>query len=593
MHRSRSTDSPPFPTPAAPALLAAFALALAAGGAAAQDTLFSGGRIWTGDPALPAPEAVLVRGGRILQVGDRAEAVARMAAGVREVDLAGRMLLPGFVESHSHPAVAGLLAARLSVIGTRTVAEVQAAVREYAEAHPDEPVLFGFGFPSALNTAVNAAGVIGPWRGDLDAVVPDRPVMILALDAHSAWLNTAALRAAGISKDTPDPLPGSHYYQRDAEGEPTGWNVEGETFWPLLPVFGIGSEAELVAAYSRMLPALAATGITTVFEAGVPGGLTRNALAALSRLEREGRLPLRVRGSAFVNGPREANADFVAEVLSLRRDFASDLIDIRTVKVANDGTFEGLTAAVTRPYGPGGSGAVLLSEDTLGELLALLREADLDAHIHAIGDRALAEALNAAAAAREAVPDSDTRVTLAHAMLAAPEDLARLRALEAAIQTTPHWAHDLHGSLALYAQLLDPERAARVMRIRDLQAAAPSLAFGADYPATGLPFPETSPLHGIEIGITRRAPGAESGDPMPPADQRMTLEDMLRGYTAGGARQVRLEDEAGMIAVGRLADLVVLEDDLFETPPHRLHAVRVDLTMVGGRVVFEREAAGR
>ena len=571
----------------------AAAVVLTAVAAAAQDTLFTGGRIWTGDPANPRPEAVLVRGDRIVHAGPLAEAERRMEPGARRVALDGGMLLPGFVESHSHPGVAGLLASRLSVVGTRTVAEVQAALREYAAAHPDEPVLFGSGFPSALNTAVNAAGVIGPWRGDLDEVVSDRPVLILALDAHSAWLNSRALEVAGITRDTPDPIPGAHYHQRGADGEPTGWAVEGAAFWPLLPVFGIGSEDDFHAAYSALLPALSSMGVTTVFEAGIPGGLTRNALAALSRLEREGRLPLRVRSSAYVNGPREANAAFVDGVLEMRREFASALIGLDTVKIANDGTFEGLTAALLEPYAGGGSGALLLSEEELTRLLTLLREAGLDAHVHAIGDRTLREALNAAAAARRAVPDGGSRMTIAHAMLAAPSDLARLRPLEVAVQTTPHWAHDLQGSFGLYTALMDAGRAASAMRLRDLRSAAVSLAFGADFPATGLPFPETSPLFGIEIGMTRRAPGAETGAPLPPADQRLPLEEMLRGYTAAGARQVRLEDEAGVIAPGRLADLVALGGDLFETPPHRIHAVPVTLTMVGGRVVFERDAESR
>lgn len=167
---------------------------LTAGAVSAQDTLFTGGRIWTGDPANPRPEAVLVRGDRIVEAGPLAEAERQMESDARRVDLDGGMLLPGFVESHTHPGMAGLLGSRLSVIGTSTVAEVQAALREYAAAHLDEPVLFGSGFPSALNTATNAAGVTGPWRGDLDAVVSDRPVLILALDAHSAWLNSATAR---------------------------------------------------------------------------------------------------------------------------------------------------------------------------------------------------------------------------------------------------------------------------------------------------------------------------------------------------------------------------------------------------------------
>lgn len=558
------------------------------------ETLFAGGVVWTGDPANPRAEAVLVRNGRIAYVGTSDEAAGRAGDGAATVALEGRMLLPGFVESHFHPAVAGLLGSKLQVIGTQTVGDVQAALAEYAAANPNEAVLFGFGFPGALNVAVGDDGVPGPRREDLDAVVPDRPVMILAVDAHSAWLNTKALEVAGIDRDTPDPLPGVHYYQRDADGEPTGWAVEGSAFWPLLPRFGVGSVEEFQAAYSHMFPALSAMGVTTVFDAGIPGGeaTLHNALQAVADMEREGRLPVRYRTAVYVDNPSTTGQEAVSQVRRMRSVFASANVDIHTVKVATDGTIEGQTAAVLESYAGGTAGRVLLDGDAFARLLSALREADLDAHIHAIGDRTLHDALDAVAAARDSVPQSDARVAIAHAMLADDQDLARMRSLDVSIQTTPHWAHDLAGSLGLYSHLLDSERGERMMRLRDLWDAAPLVAFGADYPATGLPLEQATPLHGIEIGVTRLAPGETGGVPYPPADQRMSLDQMLLGYTANGARQLRLEDETGVLAPGLAADLVVLERDLFQVPPSRIHAVRVDLTMKGGVVVYQREAGG-
>ena len=560
----------------------------------AEETLFVKGAVWTADASRPRAQAVLVRDGRIAYVGTSEEASKRAGDGARVLDLRGRMLLPGFVESHSHPAVAGLLNSKLQVIGTRTVADVQAALKTYADAHPNEKALFGFGFPSALNTAVNAAGVKGPYRKDLDAVVSDRPVVLIALDAHSAWVNSKALAVAGITRDTPDPLPGVHYYQRDGNGNPTGWMVEGNAFWPLVPLFGIGSEKDFRTALSAVLPSYSAMGITTVFDAGIPGGDTmlRNALKALAGMERDGTLPLRYRASVYLNSPKVKGADMVQSITGMRRDFASDFIDVHTAKIPNDGTIEGETAAVLEPYAAGGSGAVLLSGEPFVRLLAALRKADLDAHVHAIGDRTLRETLDAVAAARDAVPESDSRVTVAHVMLAHPDDLRRMRALDVMVQTTPHWAHDLSGTLELYSSLLDPERGANVMLLQDLWDASPVVAFGADYPATGLPFPQTSPLYGIEIGHTRRKPGAAEGAPLPPTGQRLSLTDLLKGYTVNGARQLRLEEKVGVIAPGRQADLVVLERDLFREPPHGIHTVRVDLTMVAGRTVFKRDGAG-
>ena len=566
-------------------LLAAFA---ALGQPAA--TLFKDGAVWTTDAARPRAEAVLVQHGRIAFVGDTAAATAQAPADAQVIDLGGRMLLPGFVESHSHPATAGLLNSKLQVIGAQTVAEVQDALREYATAHPNAPALFGFGFPSALNTAINAAGVKGPYRADLDAVVSDRPVLLIALDAHSAWVNSKALEVAGIGKDTPDPLPGVHYYQRDKDGAPTGWMVEGGAFWPLLPVFGVGSQADFAAAFSAMLPRFSAMGITSVFDAGIPGGNTMltNAMHALAGMEAAGQLPLRYHACVYIDKADATGEQAVAAITDARAAHASALIDIRTAKIANDGTIEGETAAVLKPYAAGGRGAVLLSGEPLAAMLAALRKANYNAHVHAIGDRTLRVVLDAVQTARARVPDSTAGVVVAHAMLAAEKDIPRLKDLQVAVQTTPHWAHDLSGSLALYSRLLDAERGQRTMLLRDLHAAAPLLAFGADYPATGLPFAQTSPLHGIEIGLTRRAPGATQGDPYPPADQRMTLPDMLLGYTANGAAQLGMR-EVGTIAPGQYADLVVLERDLFHTPPHQIHTVRVDLTMLAGRIVYRRD----
>ena len=564
-------------------------VAIAAPGQPAA-TLFKDGAVWTADAARPHAEAVLVQDGRIAFVGDTAEATAQAPVDAEVIDLGGRMLLPGFVESHSHPATAGLLNSKLQVIGTQTVAEVQDALREYAKAHPNEPALFGFGFPSALNTAINAAGVKGPYRADLDAVVSDRPVLLIALDAHSAWVNSKALEVAGIGKDTPDPLPGVHYYQRDKDGVPTGWMVEGGAFWPLLPVFGVGSQADFAAAFSAMLPRFSAMGITSVFDAGIPGGNTMltNAMRALAGMEAAGQLPLRYHASVYIDKADATGEQAVRAVTQAHAAHASALIDIRTAKIANDGTIEGETAAVLEPYAAGGRGAVLLSGEPLAAMLATLRKANYNAHVHAIGDRTLRVVLDAVQTARARVPDSTAGVVVAHAMLADEKDIPRLKNLEVAVQTTPHWAHDLSGTLSLYSRLLDAERGQRTMLLRDLHAAAPLLAFGADYPATGLPFAQTSPLHGIEIGLTRRAPGATQGDPYPPAAQRLTLPDMLLGHTRNGATQLGMP-EVGTIAPGQYADLVVLERDLFHTPPHQIHTVQVDLTMLAGRIVYRRE----
>ena len=474
----------------------------------AGETLFLDGAVWTADPARPRAEAILVRDGRIHHVGTGEEAARLAGDGARVIDLEGRMLLPGFVESHTHPAVAGLLNSKLQVVGTLTVADVQAALEAYADAHPDD----GFGFPSALNTAVNAAGVKGSYRKDLDAVVPDRPVVLIALDAHGAWVNSKALEVAGITKDTPDPVPGVHYYQRDGNGEPTGWMVEGNAFWPLLPRFGIGSEADFRAAFTATLPKYSAMGITAVFDAGIPGGdaLLRNALhARKSGTRREPSLALprqRVPQPPGGRGRRHGTADHRdtpgLRLRAHRRPHREDperrhhrrrdrggARPLRRRRQRRGAALRGAAGPVLRRGAGGRPGCAR----------------PCHRRPHPAGDPG-----RGGRRPRRGAPIGQP-FQVAHVMLAAPEDLRRLKPLDVMVQTTPHRAHDLGGTLALYSRLLDRVRGARIMLLRDLRHAAPLVAFGADYPAMGLPFAKTSPLYGIGIAHTRRAPGAAGG----------------------------------------------------------------------------------
>ncbi|MCH9710287.1 MAG: amidohydrolase [Actinomycetia bacterium] len=541
-------------------------------------TVFRGGAVYTCDPQRPWAQAIAVRGRSIISVGSEDDVLAAAGPVTEVVELQGRMLLPGFVEAHIHPLVGGFLTAGVD-LQVSTKAEALAAIADHARSEPTGPIR-GFGW------RMDMFGPGGPRREDLDAILPDRAALLFAIDAHSLWLNSAALRIAGISVGTPDPVPGFSFFERDATGEPTGFISELPAMLPVIDSIAPMTEDVLGQLLSDWLPKAAAAGITAVFDAGMPPlGDDPTALAGIyTDLEAAGRLPFRVVTSHLVKSPPIGNA--VAQARQLRDRLGTELVRGGVLKIFGDGTIEGHTAHLLAPYSdrPDSVGLSPFTEAQWRQLVAEADAAGIDCHIHAIGDRAVRSALDAIEAAIAVNPEWDRRHAVAHLQLVDDADAPRFGELGVIAQFTGNWM-SVYPADGVLIERCGTQRESQMYRPRAVLDGGGVVAFGTDWPAAA----HTStyrPLDAIEIAVTRQRVG-ESGAPVrEPRGQRLELTQALHAATLGAARQLRLEHLVGSLEPGKRADLVVLSHNLFEVAPHRLASTTVDLTMMNGRITY-------
>lgn len=542
----------------------------------AIDVLLSGGRVFTGLAASRPAHAVGVRGGRILAVGGD-DVVELADSRTTRIDLAGRMLVPGFQDAHIHPVWGALELTRCDLAGLGSRHAHLAAVQRYAAEHPDAPWILGGGW----NTADFPDG--GPTAADLDAVVGDRPVVLLSNDKHSSWVSGAALRRAGIDASTPDPADGR--IVRGPDGAPTGLLHEGaaDLVGRLLPAVG---QDELEHALLLAQERLHAHGITAWHDAILrrPREEGEPAEAYLALLER-GLLTAKVSGALWWD--RERGLEQIPDLLAWREHYGRGRFATPAVKFMQDGIIESRTAALLEPYrdphghGHRDRGPSFLPPDALQAAAVAVDAAGFQLHFHGIGDRAVRECLDAAEAARLANGPSSGRHQLSHAQLVDAADIPRFAALDVAVNYQSLWAAheplmDVHTS-----PLLGEERAGRQYPFGDLHRAGARLAAGSDWPVTS-----ADPLAGIHVAVTRRLPPGHpdrADEPFLP-EQALDLATALAAYTSGAAYVNHLDD-TGRIAPGYAADLAVLDRDLFAVDADEIGSARVTATLVDGRVV--------
>lgn len=560
-----------------PCLLASVMLGLAWVGCASPlppaDLVLTGGTVYTVAEAAPRATALAIRDGEIVYVGDD-DGVARFVGpNTQLVELDGRLVLPGFIDTHAHPVQSAGLSYALRLSSALSPDDVLIQVEAYAARNPDREFVLGFGFDET------AFGPDGPRRELLDGVISDRPVILIDAGGHSAWVNSAALAEFGIDASTPDPIPGRHYYQRDPDGTPTGWLVESQAYMPHLAALGAFDAASAARPNNLVYGLFSSVGITTVYDAGM-SSFEVQALEALAEMDRQGLLRFRVVASHQIQHPDQV-AGAVLRFAELQRLYDGDRLRMGMIKIHNDGTTEAHTAAYLEPYTdvPSTSGAVLLEPSMLNPFVVAIDRAGIDIHIHALGDRAVRQALDAIALARAENPDADTRHTLAHVEQITDADVPRFAALDVTAQTTPYWYSADYTDQEL---VIGPERMLRLYRLQDLTESGARVTYGSDFPATGSDLLSMSPLWNIEAGATRQAIGDPNAPILGGVGARTSVEDMVRGYTLDAAHQLHMEDQVGSIEVGKRADLVVLGSNIFELPLHEIHQTPVDATLVDG-----------
>ncbi|MFF4007357.1 amidohydrolase [Streptomyces sp. NPDC001717] len=540
---------------------------------AKADLVFTRGPVFTVDPARTRATSLAVIGDRIAAVGHD-EVRELVGPGTEVVDLTGKLLLPGFQDSHMHPVFAGVELAECDLTETVTVDDYLARIRAYADAHPDREWITGGGW-----SMESFEGGL-PTRQLLDSVVPDRPVFLANRDHHGAWANTRALELAGITAATPDPADGR--IEREPDGTPSGMLQEGATslVGGMLPP---STQAELLAGLLRAQKLLHSLGITGWQDAmlGELGGRPDPSDAYLTAAG-DGTLTARVTGALWWD--RARGAEQIPELVARREKMRAGRFRATSVKIMQDGIAENFTAAMTSPYLDGcgcataNSGLSFIEPGALRGYVTELDALGFQVHFHALGDRAVREALDAIEAAVAANGHRGNRHHLAHLQVVHPEDLTRFAALGALANIQPLWAAHEPQMDDLTIPFLGPQRAAWQYPFGDLVRAGATLVAGSDWPVSS-----PDPLAGLHVAVNRRDPEADHDRIFYP-EQRLDLSTALAAYTAGAAH-VNGHDDAGSLRVGNLADLVVLDRDILTAPAEEIAQARVERTYVGGRLV--------
>ena len=530
------------------------------------DLILLSGRVYTVNDAAPWAEAVAIRDGRIAAVGSDSEVAGAWAGPT--VDLAGRMVLPGFHDAHVHPMYGGIQMAQCDLAGLASVESLLRKVQGCDGALPEGEWLVGGGWNLSLFDEAN------PGKQLLDGINPARPMFLRGEDGHSSWANSLALTLAGIESETPDPSFG--IIERSADGEPSGTLRETAQYLveAILPVLTLEQRVDALRVAVRLANRF---GITSMVVASVSDW----ELAAYRELEAEGGLSARLVLSVTVG--ESPTAATQPDLIAPQDRGTGKRLRLDAAKIFVDGVLEGETAALLEPYigREGASGMLLQAPEALNELVAGLDARDAQVHFHAIGDRAVRAALDAVEGARGANGERDNRHHISHLQLIDEQDHARFAELGVGANFQALWAYPDTYITEVNLPAVGPERVRRMYPIGSIDRAGGLIVGGSDWSVSSL-----NPLEAIETAVTRQdASGAVEGVLNP--DERVSLETMLAAYTRNSAYVMHQEDEVGTIETGKLADLAVLERNLFEAPAREIGEVQVTMTLLEGEVVHD------
>lgn len=530
----------------------------------AEDLWLRNGKVWTADAARPWAESVLIRGHTIAAVGSDAE-VGKSARGARVIDLKQRLTIPGFNDAHLHLLGGSMGLTQIDLNGICTMEAMQAEVAKFAKAHPSDTWLNGRGWEYVCVPEGRL-----PNKADLDKVVPDRPVFLAAYDGHTAWVNSKALELARITRDTP--FTGFGEIVKDPRsGEPTG-ALKESAMGLVRRLIPVADRKQKLASLEAGLRLVASLGITSVQNAN--GSLDE--LELYEELKNGGKLTVRTAVATSV-GPMETEAT-LRDYAAMRQKYPGPLLRVGAIKIALDGVIESYTAAMLAPYSnkPSTSGNAAWTAEQFARTVTAADKLGLQIFTHAIGDRAVRMALDGY---EKVSPASRHRIE--HIETIDPSDMPRFAALGVLPSMQP--IHADPATIEIWSACIGTERTRRGFAWRSIEKAGGRLVFSSDWPASI----SLNPIRGIHNAVNRRTTTG-----LPPQgwipEERVSVETVLRAYTVNSAYAGREEHVKGAIRPGLLADIVVLNQNLFTIPPMDIHKTVVDLTVFDGRVIHQR-----
>ena len=540
------------------------------------ELLMLNGKVYTVNHEQSWAEAIAITDGRIIWVGNSEDANQWQGEGTRTIDLGGKMVLPGFQDIHIHPVHSGVSYQQCALFDVEGVELLQQRIKQCAESEPGEWIRGG----GWLVTNFAPSGL--PDKKLLDEIVPDRPVALKSSDGHSMWVNSLALELAGINADTQDPA-GGRIDRYPNSTEPSGSLQETSAMNLVHIVEPELTQKELEAGLAYSRDHLHSLGITAVQDAmlKLTPGDAYFGLPAYLALEERGELNLHVINAMYWQNDISLEEQLPAFLKA--RDESTPYIHNTAIKIWQDGVIETETAALLEPYLNRGDqfvGELLNEPAVLNEAVAALDAAGFQIHFHAIGDRAIRSAFDSIQAAREANGKHDNRHHISHIQLFSPEDIPRFAELDLVANFQPLWAIEDGYITDLTIPRIGEERGKFLYPIGSVQRTGARVAFGSDWYVTS-----ANPLDGIEAAVTRLDPDGKTDEPLG-ENEEINLAQAIENYTLNSAYVNFLDVDTGSIEIGKLADIIVLDRNLFNVPASEINQVRVIATLFRGELVF-------
>jgi len=541
---------------------------------APADILIVHAKVYTLDPQKPWAQAIAIRRGKIQAVGRDEEVERYRGIGTKRIDAGGKLVLPGFTDCHIHFLDGSLNLGRADLEGAKDPAEIQERLRAYAAKHPDDAWILGHGW----NYAMFGQEIL-PHKKYLDALFPERPMFLDGYDGHTYWANSKAMFLAGIGKETPNP-PNGEIVHDPQTGEPTGALKEsaGELVEKVIP------KPDRVAKLRALRSGLKwanQNGLTRVHSAGQDFP----ELDLFDELRQEKQLSVRFY-IAYFQDPPELRKQDIEAMEAARKKYHDEWIDVGAVKFMVDGVVESHTAAFLEPYSddPSANGPLFWDPAKYQSAVAEMDKRGFQIFTHAIGDKAIRTAFDAYEFTEKKNHDKNRRPRIEHIEDINSADIPRFGGLGVIASMQPLHSYPDNDTLDVWARNVGPERASRAWVWKSISEAGGRLAFGSDWPVVTL-----NPWQGIQTAVTRQTAEGTPKEGFVPS-QRLSVAQAVEGYTLGAAYAGRREKTEGSLMVDKVADVIMVDRNIFEIDPHTIGGTKVVTTIVGGKIVYEADA---
>lgn len=537
---------------------------------APADILIVHAKIYTADDKNPWAQSLAIRKGKIVAVGTDEQVARFRDIGTKQIDAGGRLVLPALTDSHIHMTEGGLSLIHVNLEGAKDAVDIQNRLRAYAAQHPDEPWILGRGW----NYAMFAPETL-PNKKILDRLFPVTPVFLEGYDGHTYWANSRALAVASITKSTPNPLNGE-IVRDSSTGEPTGALKEsaGDLVAKFIPK---PNHVEKLNALRVAMKWANQNGLARVHSCG---GDFEN-LGLLQELRDDKQLSVRFH-IAYLLNPPELGPQDIATLEAGHKKFHDEWIDVNSVKFFLDGVVESHTAALLEPYSddPSTKGSLFWHPDKYQSGVAQLDRLGFQLYSHAIGDYAVRTALDAYEFAEHQNHTKDHRNRVEHIETIATADIPRFAKLGVIASMQPLHSYPDEDTLDVWAHNIGPDRSSRAWVWKSIALDGGRYTFGSDWPVVTL-----NPWEGIQTAVTR-----QTSDGKPPGgfvpSQKLTVAEAVEGYTIDAAYSGHLEKSEGSLEAGKVADVIMVDRNIFEIDPQTINQTKVVLTIVGGKIVY-------